>query len=220
MSALNKEDGRLKVAVIEGYHPFEVPQWRALFEQMEGIDSFFQSIDNWAFDCAGCKDEYDVVLFYNMNMSLEDAPFKDQLLKALDGLKHSRQGKVFLHHAILAYPELSLWSDFIGIENRSFDYHADQQYTVEIVCSQHPITKGFKSWEIEDETYTMQDTNGKSDVLLMADYSKSMKTIGWTRNVNNARVFCLQCGHDHLAWENPNYIEILQRGILWTGKKL
>lgn len=220
MTILNKKNGKLKVAVIDGWHPYEVPQWMKLFHEMEDYDCYFQTIDNWAYDCAGCKDEYDIVLFYNMNMSLDDAPFKDKLVYAIEGLKKSNQGKIFLHHAILAYPKLQIWSDFVGIQDRSFIHHVDQQYTVQVVSDQHPITEGLKDWSIQDETYTMADAGQGNNILLTAEHKKSMKTIAWTRNVNDARVFCFQCGHDHLAWENPNFRKVMHRGILWAAKRI
>lgn len=220
MSALNKNDRTVKIAVIEGWHPFEVPQWIKLFNEMQDVDCYFQTIDNWAFDCAGCKDEYDVVLFYNMNMSMDDAPFKEKLSEAIEGLTQSKQGKIFLHHAILAYPKSSIWSDLVGIQDRSFDFHVEQRYTVRIACDQHPITAGLNDWSIQDETYTMADAGRDSEILLAADHAKSMKSIAWTRQINDARVFCFQCGHDHLAWENPDFKTVLHRGILWAANRI
>ena len=220
MPGLNKENGKLKVAVIEGFHPFEVPQWMELFQQIEGADFYFQTIDNWAVDCAGCRNEYDVSLFYNMNMSLDESPFKDQLINALDELKQNQKGKIILHHALLSWPEMSLWSELVGIEDRKFDYHPEQNYSIQVANKEHPITEGIDDWSIEDETYTMANAESGNEILLTADYSNSMNSIAWTRVVDEARVFCFQCGHDHLAWENPNFIEILKRSILWCAHKI
>lgn len=220
MPGLNTENGKLKVAVIEGFHPFEVPQWINLFQKIDRVDFYFQTIDNWAVDCAGCRNEYDVSLFYNMNMSLDESPFKDQLIKALDELKQNKKGKIILHHALLSWPEMSLWSELAGIEDRKFDYHPEQNYSIQVTNQKHPITEGLDDWSIEDETYTMADAESGNEILLTADHPKSMNTIAWTREVDDSRVFCFQCGHDHLAWENPNFIEILKRGILWCASKI
>lgn len=220
MTVLNKKNGRLSVAVIEGWHPFEAPQWIKLFSDMESLDCYFQTIDNWAFDCAKCKDEYDVVLFYNMNMSFDDAPFKELLVKAIEDLYRSPQGKVILHHALLAYPQSRQWTEFAGIEDRSFKHHPDQSYAVDIASAAHPITQGIGCFSIIDETYTMSNAGPDSDILLTTAHNPSMRTLAWTRIVQNARVFCFQCGHDHLAWENPAFRMILHRGILWAANRL
>jgi uncharacterized protein len=220
MSVLNKENGNIQVAVLEGWHPFDIPQWNRLFAGMDDMDCYLQTIDNWAFDCAGCKKDYDVLLFYNMNMDMEKAYFPEQLEKALDELGSSSQGIVMLHHAILAYPKSMLWNDIVGIGNREFNYFPDQNVKIDIVNPDHPITKGCNTWDIHDETYTMQNAGPGSEILLKTNHDKSMGTIAWTRTYRDSRVFCFQCGHDHLAWENPVFREILQRGIKWAGRRL
>jgi type 1 glutamine amidotransferase len=71
-----------------------------------------------------------------------------------------------------------------------------------------------------DETYAMADAGTGSEILLTMDHPRSMKTIAWTRPYRNSRVFCFQCGHDNQAWENPNFREVLARGIRWTAGRM
>ena len=66
----------------------------------------------------------------------------------------------------------------------------------------------------------MADTGAGSEVLLTTDHPKSMKTIGWTRSCGKSRVFCYELGHDHLAWEDPNFRIVLERGVLWSANQL
>ena len=42
----------------------------------------------------------------------------------------------------------------------------------------------------------------------------------WARRYRNARVFCLQSGHDSRAYENPNFREVVRRGIVWLSGRL
>jgi type 1 glutamine amidotransferase len=44
-----------------------------------------------------------------------------------------------------------------------------------------------------------------------------MKTIAWTRQYKNARVFCYQSGHDNQAYANPNFRKVVARGIHWLA---
>lgn len=216
-----KQDNRIKLAVIEGFHPYEVPQWHEMFRGFaDEVDYYQQVIDNWAFNCAGCLKDYDALLFYNMNMKIEDSPFAEQITKAIETFGKTGQGIFFLHHAILAYPENRIWSDAIGIADRKFDFYGDQDYTVEVENPDHPITKGVSSFKIHDETYTMNEPAGDCGVLLTADCEKSMKTIGWTKQYEKSRVFCFQCGHDHLAWKNPAFKKIVLQGIKWCANKI
>ena len=220
MSPLPKESGKLNVAVIEGFHPFNVPQWHAMFRALEGVHYFQQTIDNWAADWGNCRKDYDVALFYNMNMDMKASPFADAIDKALRELGDTKQGLVVLHHAILSYPDNPVWSEIVGIKDRAFDYHVDQDLTVEIANESHPIAKDLRPWPLHDETYTMADAGEGSEILFTAQHPKSMKTLGWTRTHRNTRVFCFQPGHDNHAWENVTFREVLLRGIRWAAGKL
>ncbi|HOX38639.1 MAG TPA: ThuA domain-containing protein [Candidatus Brocadiia bacterium] len=217
--ALEKRGDNINLAVIEGFHPFEIPQWNELFLSMEGVTPYFQTIENWAVDCAGCRRDYDALLFYNMNMKL-DGPFKDAIEKAIADFGHTAQGLVILHHAILAYPDSPVWHEAVGFPDRSFGYDVEQDITIEIAPGDHPITRGLKPWTMRDETYTMADAGEGCLKLFTADNPKSMKTVGWARDYNSARVFCFQPGHDHRAWEHPSFREALLRGIRWAARKL
>ena len=69
-----------------------------------------------------------------------------------------------------------------------------------------------------DETYTMNSAGEDSDILLRVEHPNSMEVLGWTREYGNSRVFCLQSGHDDVTFSNPNFREVLKRGIQWTGR--
>ena len=186
----------LNVAVIEGCHPFAVPPWHKLFRAMPGIDYYPQVIDNWAIDWGHVRTAYDVLLFYNMNMSPAGAP----LDTAIAQLGETPQGIVMLHHALLAYPEDATWSDVVGIRPRTFGFHPDQEYTLQPVLQPaHPITAGLQPAAFKDETYTMAEPDATSQILFTAAHPKSMHAMGWVRTHKQARVFCFQPGHDQLA---------------------
>jgi hypothetical protein len=162
------------------------------------------------------RDEYDTVVFYHMLMPGPEGPIKT----TLERVGMTEQGIVVLHHALLAHPEWGLWSEVVGIANRKFWFYHDQQIKVQVANTQHPITRGLQSWEMVDETYTMADADEGSEILLTVDHPKSMRTIGWTRQFKKSRVFCLESGHDNQAWANPNFREVLHRGISWSARRL
>jgi hypothetical protein len=217
------ENTPLKVAVIEGFHPFEVPAFRDLFRAIDGIDPYHQTMENWAIDCAGMRKKYDVLVFYNMNQKMQpECDFcRPSVVKAVEELGDAPgQGIVVLHHAILAYPESAEWTEMVGIPNRNFGFHMEQTYNVEIAKPSHPIVKGMSGWEMFDETYTMDSAGDGSETLLTTSHEKSMTSIAWTRQHRNARVFCFQMGHDGRSWIYPQFRDVLSRGIQWAAGRL
>jgi type 1 glutamine amidotransferase len=213
--------GKISAAVIEGWHPFEVPKWIELWRSFEDIDPYPQVIDNWAVDVGQCRTDYDVLVFYNMNQTIDESPFSEQLQGALDALGDAPQGIVMLHHAILAYPQYEKWSDIVGVGKRDFGFHPDQDYVVNVANPDHPITQGMGAWSIHDETYTMPSpAPGDADILMTTEYEQSMDVLAWTRTYKNSRVFCFQPGHDHATWDDPTFREYLRRGMLWSAGQL
>jgi len=206
----------LRVAVVTGGHAFDVLKFHELFRTLAGVDAYIQHMEDFITTPEAVRDQYDTVVFYHMLMPGPEGAIKT----ALERVGTTEQGIVVLHHALLAHPEWDLWSEVVGIANRKFWFYHDQQIKVQVVSTQHPITRDLQSWEMVDETYTMADAAEGSEILLTVDHPKSMKTIGWTRQFKKARVFCLESGHDNQAWANPNFREVLRRGISWSARRL
>ena len=108
----------------------------------------------------------------------------------------------------------------MGIPNRKFWFYMNQHLHVQVADNKHPITQGMQPWNMVDETYTMADAGKDSHILLTVDHPKSMKTIGWTRQYKKSPVFCLESGHDNQTWTNPNFREVVRRGLLWCAGKI
>jgi type 1 glutamine amidotransferase len=47
-----------------------------------------------------------------------------------------------------------------------------------------------------------------------------MHTIAWTRRFGQARVFCLESGHDRQTFGDPNYRQVVARGIRWVAGRI
>jgi type 1 glutamine amidotransferase len=56
-------------------------------------------------------------------------------------------------------------------------------------------------------------------VLLKTDHPKNDSNVAWVTKYGKSRVFYLMLGHNHEAWQNPNYPEIVARAIRWTAGK-
>lgn len=211
----------LSIAVVTGGHSYDVINFRKLFDRLEGIEAYVQPMDDFAASSEVVRDRYDAVVFYIM---LQEGPADEGLpwycgkpRKALERLGTTTQGIVILHHALLAYPEWPRWRAMAGIDPKSFeDFHQNEDVLIDIAAPEHPIVAGLKAWSMTDETYTMANANPDCDVLLTTDHEKSMQTLAWTRQHENARVFCLQSGHDNPCWVTPQFQTVLRRGIQWS----
>jgi uncharacterized protein len=221
----------LRVAVITGHHPFDLPAFTRLFrtlpEPVEGlsIDAYIQSLDDFVADEGKTRSTYDAVVFYNFHQetpgAVEDDPwYRRGMRAALEQLGESDQGIVLIHHALLAFRKWPFWGDLVGIEQRGFGYHPNEHVPVHVADPEHPITQGLSDWEIVDETYTVDEPGPDNHVLLTTDHPKSMRTLAWTRTFKQARIFCYESGHDARAYENPTYQTVLARGIAWVARRV
>jgi hypothetical protein len=214
----------LKIAVVTGGHSFDVPNFHALFHNLSGIDAIIQHMDDFASSPVETRDRYDVILFYTM---LLDTPVDEGLpwyagkpKTALEHLGETQQGILMLHHSILAYPQWAPWQEMVGIHERSQGYQGGETVHIDIAKPQHVVTQGMKSWNMVDEIYLVAEPDANSQVLLTTNHPKSMKTIAWTRQYRNARVFCFESGHDNRTWTDANFLKILSRGINWAAGRI
>ncbi len=204
----------MQIAVVTGEHGFREKDFDAVFKSMEGIAFVREDLDIFVEDPN--QKEYDTVVFYNFHRPY---PTEDQA-KAILGLAERGQGIVILHHAILAFPEWSAYSDMCGIDERAdFDYSPRETLQVQIADPTHPITEGMTDWEMGDETYIMKSAGDNSTILLTVDHPKSMEVLGWAREYGNSHIFCLQSGHNDVTYSNPNFRKVLRRGIAWCAKQ-
>ena len=214
----------VKLAVVTGGHSYDVPNFYRLFAGLPKVEAYVQPMDDFAASPLEVRQSYDVVAFYIMLM---DGPADEghpwwagKPKTAIEELGQTSQGIFVLHHAILAYPQYPLWNELVGIENRKFGYYIGESLRVNVTAPKHPITKGLADWDMIDETYTMDDAAAGSEILLSVNHPKSMKHIAWTRQYKNSRVFNFQSGHDNQTWANPNFQNVLQRGVLWCAGKI
>ncbi|MCY4402860.1 MAG: ThuA domain-containing protein [Candidatus Poribacteria bacterium] len=204
----------MKIAVVTGEHGFREKDFDKIFKSMDDIEFIREDLDVFV-DNPNQK-EYDTVVFYNFHRPY---PTDTQAKTILD-LTERGQGIVILHHAILAFPEWDAYSEMCGIDERSdFGYFPKQTFQVQVTDPTHPITEGLTDWEMGDETYTMTSAGDDSTILLTTDHPDSMDVLGWAREYGNSRIFCLQSGHDNVTYSNPNFREVLRRGIQWCAKQ-
>lgn len=154
-------------------------------------------------------------------------PPRQDLLQWLQAGK----GLVVLHHGIASYQKWAEYSKIIGaryyleptivngVQKARSAYKHGMQFTVQVVDPKHPVTRGVKDFIIQDETYNLFDVAENVHPLLTTQEPESNKIIGWAKTYGPARVVYLQSGHDHFAYENPNYQLIVKQAIQWASKR-
>jgi uncharacterized protein len=215
----------IKLAVITGGHSFDVQPFHQLFRSLPGIDAYIQHTDEFSSEPQEMWDSYDALVFYSMfrDTPQDDGPWYTGKPKTvLEHLGETKQGIVILHHALLAYPDWSIWDEITGMAARHLrSYHSNEQIRVDVTDRQHPVAKGVNPWEMVDETYVMDETIMPdavpgNHICLTTQHLVSMRHIGWTRQYRQARVFCFASGHGSATYGDPNFQAVLANGIRWT----
>jgi len=221
--------GKIKVLVITGGHGFEKEQFFKVFNDNPDIAvTTAAHADAKTGASAFERDDlltYDVVVLYDMVKTISDAQ-KAKFLSLFD----KGVGLVVTHHALVSYQHWPEYERIIGGLYPEADgkagkvteqsgYQHDVEIPVTIVAKKHPITAGMKDFVIHDEIYWGFRVGADVTPLITTTHPKSGKPLAWTRTEGKSRVVYLQLGHDHSAYENPNYQQLLARSIKWAAGK-
>lgn len=214
---------QVRLAVVTGGHAFDVPNFHRLFRRLAGIDAYVQPMDDFASSSQETRDAYDGIVFYHMlpgtPLDIGQPGYSGKPLQALKRLTETGQGLVVMHHALLAYEKWSAWRELSGINPVLRGYHHDQSIKVRVINREHPITAGLVDFGVMDETYEIDEPDEGNEILLATDHPQSVKALAWTRRFGRSNVFSIALGHDDQGWRNPQFEEVLRRGILWSVAK-
>jgi hypothetical protein len=56
------------VAVLTGGHPYDAPNFNRMFRSIPDVEYYVQAIDEFCKDAGSCADQYDVIMFYNIQV--------------------------------------------------------------------------------------------------------------------------------------------------------
>jgi type 1 glutamine amidotransferase len=223
-----KPKEKIKVAVVTGGHGFEHDPFFALFEGYDDIEyvealqkdhsEIFEDISGW---------DYDVVVLYNMTQQISP-----QRRDNFTSLLNRGVGLVALHHTMGAFQDWPEYKKIMGgkyylkpteedgVQYQAGTYKHGMDMNIHIADASHPITRGMSDFQIHDETYKNCGHEQDNRVLLTTDHPDSDEPVGWVRQYGQARVCGIQLGHDHLAYENPNYRQLIVRAVRWCAGTL
>lgn len=167
-------------------------------------------------------DEFDLLIFYDVVQDISESQKEDFI-----NLLNKGKNVLFLHHSLVNYQEWGEYENIIGgryyqstnnIDKAKFvqsTYRHDVQIPVTIADKKHPITKGMKDFIIHDEVYDKYKVLSEVHPILTTTHSESETIIGWTHSYRNSKIVYIQLGHDHHAYEDPNYRQLIKQSIDW-----
>jgi uncharacterized protein len=218
---------KIRILLVAGGHDYEKEPFLEVFKSFPDVT--FQHVEHPKAQTLFRPDAakaYDILVLYDMWQKIDDngkASFV-QLLK--DG-----KGLVVMHHAIANYNDWDQYEEIIGakyyLEEKTVNgvkkarslWKHDVTFTVHVADPDHPVTRGIRDFEIHDETYNLFDVHPGVKPLLTTSEATSAKTIAWAKEYEQARVVYLQLGHDHFAFENPNYRRLVHQSVRWTARR-
>jgi len=226
ISVVLAQPAALRVLIVTGGHDFEEEAFFNMFQNMKSITWKHERFGSGAESSLTVENAstYDVAVFYDMHQARE--PHWQSWLQVL------RRGKpsVFLHHSLGSYVDWTEYQDIVGghanfskrivpgTPNATFQH--DVSFHVRLADPDHPITAGLHDFDIVDETYDKFSVKPEVHSLLTTDQPGSGRIVGWTNAYGGSRVVYIQLGHDHTAYDNPNYRALVERSILWTAGRL
>jgi type 1 glutamine amidotransferase len=214
---------KMQVLVITGGHAFERAAFFEMFDSFPDMvyDEVVQPQANDIYASPDI-DKYDVIVFYDM---VQDITSEQK--QALLDLLYVGKGMVFLHHALVSY---QAWPEFERIiggryylpddsSHKPSNYKHDVEIPVEIVDANHPVTQGQQDFVIHDETYGNFVVSSGVTPLLKTAHPESGDVIAWSHTYAKSRIVYLQLGHDHHAYENPDYRALLKKSVRWVRNR-
>ena len=218
---------KIKVLLITGGHAFETNQFYKVFE--DAPDIILTTAENTRSNAPAYERgdllSYDAVVLYDMPNAITEAQKAGFLSLFGHGV-----GLVVLHHALVSYQHWPEYERIIGghypeSDGKSgtvttevgFKHGVEEQ--IVILAKNHPITTGMDDFTILDEIYWGFRVGADVTPLITTTQPKSGKPLGWYRTEGKSRVVYLQLGHDHTAYDNPNYRQLVACSIRWVSRK-
>ncbi len=212
-----------RVVIITGDNTFPGHKWqetsaaiKEIIEQSAGVSAtivpdpnFLASDELFTFDAA-------VFDFRNEKPLAQDDKARSNLVKFLERGK----GLVLIHWASGAFP---YWPEYANIAGRCQQRKHDLRgpFKVTVANPDHPVMKGMRDFETDDELFFDYIGDRQVDILATAHSVKIDKDspMALALQYRAGRVFQTSLGHDVKALKMAGTSELIRRGLAWVGAK-
>ena len=199
-------------ALTEGIKKFGEVTWTVVNEGGKSKDAKIALYDNpnWA-------KPYDVVVHNECFADLNDIEYVRKITTAHKGGTPA----VVIHCAMHTYRILKEddWREFLGVTSRRHDHQS--KYAVKTVVKNHPVMRDVPGDWVSpmDELYIIEKLWPKARALATSVSEKDGKEhpVIWVNDFHGTRVFGTTYGHGNVTWQDPVYIALVSRGILWAA---
>jgi type 1 glutamine amidotransferase len=164
-------------------------------------------------------DRYDVVVLHFMDWHVP--PPGEAARANLKRFVEGGGGLVLVHFACGAWQD---WPGFKDLAGRVWDpklraHDPRGPFRVDIAEPDHPITRGMKPFDTDDELYTCLAGDRPIEVLATATSKVDDKPypMAFVFTCGKGRVFHCVLGHDVKALANPPVGELFRRGTAWAA---
>lgn len=113
----------------------------------------------------------------------------------------------------------ALWFEYLGLQSTG---HGPQK-PIEIrhTDKTHPINRGLEDWTTKnEELYNNLHVLGTASVLATGVQDGKEAVVTWTNDYKGTKVFSTSIGHNNATVEDPRYLDLVTRGLLWSTGKL
>jgi len=112
------------------------------------------------------------------------------------------------------------WFEYLGLQ--SSGHAAQLPIAISFIDPGSPITKGLTDWTtIKEELYNNIKVFDSAHALARGKQEKSDFVVVWTNLYQGkTRVFSTTIGHNNQTVEDPQYLDLVTRGLLWACAKL
>jgi type 1 glutamine amidotransferase len=127
---------------------------------------------------------------------------------------------VAIHCAMHTYRAAGIdeWRRFLGVTSRRHDHQS--RYPVKKTEPAHPILKGMPDDWItpKDELYIIEKLWPGATPLAtsVSEADGREHPVAWVNGFGKARVFGTTFGHSDATFQDPVFLEMISRGILWA----
>ena len=166
--------------------------------------------------------KYDVIIHDECAADVKDQAIIDRILQT-----HQKIPAVHLHCAMHSFRSGNdAWFKHLGLQSNS---HGPQEpIAIQFVDKAHPITATLSDWTtINEELYNNVKlfgahplAFGKQTVSNGDQKRVDEAVVAWTNETQGARSFSTTIGHNTETVEDPRYLELVTRGLLWACGKL
>jgi type 1 glutamine amidotransferase len=163
---------------------------------------------------------YDVVVHNECFGQVEDVAFVERIAKP----HHDGVPAVVLHCSTHSYraAKTDEWRKLLG--QTSMSHEKNRDLFVKNLKPEHPVMKGFPAeWrDPKDELYKNEKIWPNTIPLAQAygEDTKKDHMVIWVNTYGKGRVFGTTLGHNNATMEDPVYLDLVTRGLLWACGKL